>query len=785
MKNLSTWTAILSIIVSACGSTEQHTIYVSPSGDDSALGAEESPVGTIAKALTLINEIRVNDEETVVIHLMEGEYHLPASIVITPAYKNLVVKGAGANKTIVKGSKALELSWEKYDENIWVSETNAELDFNQLVINDQVQILARYPNYDPDGEYWNGHAEDAIAKERVNTWKNPKDGLVHALHAGKWGGFHYQIKSADKQGNLELTGGHQNNRPSGMHRKIRMVENIFEELDSENEWYYDKEEGKLYLWPDENLDLNKARVEVSQLKHLIELRGTLEKPVMNVTIEGISFKHSKRTLMEPYSRLLRSDWRIYRGGAVLMEGTESCAILDCEFSHLGGNVIFVNAYNRNVSIQGNHIHHVGASAISFVGDSTAVRSPSYQYSEYVSPQEMDTVTGPANEQYPSGCLVEDNLIYKIGAIEKQVAGVQISMSMKIHIKNNSIYEVPRSGINVSEGTWGGHLIENNDVFKTVMETSDHGAFNSWGRDRFWHPKWQSIDSLVKANPEMPLWDAMHTTIIRNNRFRCDHGWDIDLDDGSTNYHIYNNLCLKGGIKLREGYHRKVENNIMVNNGFHPHVWFSNSEDVFRKNIMMTRHFPIRLEGWGSEVDFNLFPDATSLALAQANNTDANSLYGKPLFANPDEGDFRIQDTSLAVQLGFENFPMDAFGVQKPALKAIAGQPEIPALIFKSSTDEMGKTFEWLGGEIKNVETEEEQSAYGLNTMSGVIITKILKGSKLAQSGILERDVITSIDNKEINNVNEFMNRYEEIFRYKDIELIIVRNQQQIEIVIDE
>ena len=31
---------------------------------------------------------------------------------------------------------------------------------------------------------------------------------------------------------------------------------------------------------------------------------------------------------------------------------------------------------------------------------------------------------------------------------------------------------------------------------------------------------------------MPLWDAMHTTIIRNNRFRCDHGWDIDLDDGS-------------------------------------------------------------------------------------------------------------------------------------------------------------------------------------------------------------------------------------------------------------
>jgi hypothetical protein len=34
-----------------------------------------------------------------------------------------------------------------------------------------------------------------------------------------------------------------------------------------------------------------------------------------------------------------------------------------------------------------------------------------------------------------------------------------------------------------------------------------------------------------------------------------------LDDGSSNYQIYNNLCLNGGIKLREGFYRTVENNI--------------------------------------------------------------------------------------------------------------------------------------------------------------------------------------------------------------------------------
>ena len=89
--------------------------------------------------------------------------------------------------------------------------------------------------------------------------------------------------------------------------------------------------------------------------------------------------------------------------------------------------------------------------------------------------------------------IHNNLIHDIGLVEKQTAGVQISMAMNITVRHNSIYEVPRAGINVSEGTWGGHIIEYNDVFNTVRESSDHGAFNSWGRDRFWHPDRKTMD----------------------------------------------------------------------------------------------------------------------------------------------------------------------------------------------------------------------------------------------------------------------------------------------------
>ena len=38
----------------------------------------------------------------------------------------------------------------------------------------------------------------------------------------------------------------------------------------------------------------------------------------------------------------------------------------------------------------------------------------------------------------------------------------------------------------------------------------------------------------------------------------DHGWDIDLNDGSSNNRIYDNLVLNGGIKLRERFFRTLK-----------------------------------------------------------------------------------------------------------------------------------------------------------------------------------------------------------------------------------
>ncbi len=761
------------LLVNGCDAPV-HELYVSlkaTTGEDGKIFTD------IDSALEEVIRIRQNDDtDLITIHLEEGEYRLASPIKISPRHGSLKLMGKGSGNTVVKGSKKLEVAWKKYDENIWIAQLDRRDAFDQLFINGEPQILARYPNYNENGGHWQGHAADAISTERVKTWKHPVGAIVHAMHSGEWGDFHYRATGIDEDGQLILVGGHQNNRPSEMHKTYRMVENVFEELDSPGEWFLDSD-GKLYYWPVNGINLENAIVEGTVLKGLLEFVGTEENPVKDIALEGIRFEHTQRTFMEVYETLLRSDWTIYRGAAVFLEGTEDISIRDCEFTNLGGNAIFLSDYNRNVSIGDNHIHDCGASGICFVGSPDAVRSPSFQYNEFVPLKDMDTMKGPKTNAYPSECIADNNLIHRIGRIEKQTAGVEIAMAMNITVSNNSIYDVPRAGINIGDGTWGGHLIEYNDVFNTVLESGDHGAFNSWGRDRFWHPNRDTMDLIVARNPEMPKWDAIKTTIIRNNRFRCDHGWDIDLDDGSSNYHIYNNVCLNGGLKLREGFNRTVENNIILNNGFHPHVWFKNSGDVFRHNIVFTEHKDIRLQDWGKEVDYNFYPDTKTLALSQEKGVDTHSGSGDVLFVDAANGNYNIPENSPAVAIGFEPFDTKGFGVKDEKLKGLAKTPEIPKLFFGPET-EKSEIFDWLGSKIKTIATLEERSAAGLNKTAGVLIMEIDEEGILKTSGLQAGDVILAGDGNALNNVGDLMKFYQSTNWTGELKLTIFRNQKE-------
>lgn len=760
-------------------SVETRVIYVS-SGQGSNLRAPDGslahPYTTLRAALRQLPAISCH---AVTILLRQGRYYPDSTLVIDDRLvgdHSLTIAAYEREQPIISGARLFHPNWTPYKDRILTASIGKGLHLDQLFCNGHHLPMARYPNFDSTARVFNGTDANAISPERVKKWHHPAGGYVHALHQGEWGSFHYRIKGADAEGRLQLEGGWQMNRQAPMHAQYRFVENIFEELDAPGEWYYDPVTGFLYLIPPANVDLSSAVFEYSTLDQLVVIRGTPGHPVKNVVLEGIGFTETNRTFMSTREPLLRTDWAIYRGGAVLLDQTEDCRIAGCTFHELGGNAIFLSNYNKENSIEGNEIDHIGASAICLVGSPSAVRSPDTTFDQLVPIDRMDKRPGPATPDYPANCLVSDNLIHDIGTIEKQVAGVEIDMAADITVRHNTIYQTPRAGINIGDGCWGGHIVEYNEVFNTVLETGDHGAFNAWGRDRYFLRSNTAVDSLVQRYPDLPFADAVQPVILRNNLFYCDRGWDIDLDDGASNYHIYDNLCLNGGLKLRQGYARTVENNILINNSFHAHVWFADSRDIFRYNILGSDYSPIGMTSWGKEVDSNFFMLTSSLQAARLNGTDTHSIAGEPLFLNPAANNYTVSLLSPALEIGFRNFPMDSFGVTDARLRLKAAKPPNPGVRL-TGTVKKGQTLQWRGAEIKNIESMDERSAAGLPDQNGVWIVSVAAKSLAARSGLQARDVIRTVNDKPIHNITEFLAAIQVITWQGRARAGVIRNQQ--------
>ena len=267
--------------------------------------------------------------------------------------------------------------------------------------------------------------------------------------------------------------------------------------------------------------------------------------------------------------------------------------------------------------------------------------------------------------------------------------------------------MPRAGICIGDGTWGGHVIEYNHIHDTCRETVDHGSFNAWGRDKGWCLTQSHAGYTVNRSHDAfdMLLDAMEAVIIRNNFFQEQAGWGLDLDDGASNYEIYNNICVGVSMKLREGSHRTIYNNIWVNGANSPcfHVGNDDNHDRYFRNITVMSMAHAKQEDdlnfnmgasygeiytliappahgpWLEEIDHNCFFSNVGAFVARVSpreeearrysleewralGFDRNSVFADPMFVDPANNDYRVQPDSPALQLGFKNFAMGEWGL---------------------------------------------------------------------------------------------------------------------------
>jgi len=670
-------------------------IYVSPTGNDAAAGTAVAPLATLSAARDKADQLK-GGNTPVTVYLRGGTYYLSAPLVFGPANSGtagapIVYSAYGSEKPVISGGiKAPSAGWTVSSGSIQVVTIAQNLKVDQLFLNGKRQVLARYPNFDANQVILDGYAADCISATRIGRWANPAEapGYIRGLHSSMWGGNSYKITGKSGTSITQQWVG-DNNRGSGLHATYRMVENIFEELDAPGEWFYRKSTGQLFFWPPAGTDLSTATIELASQDELLRFVGAAAATagsVKFVQFNGITFTHTFRTLFsKPYETVLKSDWGIARSGTVFMQNAENITITNCLFDQVGGNGIFASGYNQRHIIQNNVFIDAGASCVVLAGLTSSVRCPGSWSSM---PACTDKTPGPLTNEYPSLVTVDNNMMNHFGRFEKQTAGVVLSATELDTISHNTIHDCPRAGICFCDGCWGGHLVEYNWVYNDVLETSDHGPCNAWGRDR--NLIWQN-------DPSATTLDAWKTTVIRNNRFESAQGnFGIDLDDQASNYLQYNNLLLTGGLKVQWNRYNTYMNNILVNNAkiVITGVWAGSNDYITRNIITNGSPYDCNFFSWVPSgdliadtvsshiklLDSNLVPASVQTvstekgsvqwARWQSAGLDRHSLKGDPMFTDVNKtwagyapkGDYTVKPGSPALSIGFKNFPMDSFGV---------------------------------------------------------------------------------------------------------------------------
>jgi S1-C subfamily serine protease len=127
--------------------------------------------------------------------------------------------------------------------------------------------------------------------------------------------------------------------------------------------------------------------------------------------------------------------------------------------------------------------------------------------------------------------------------------------------------------------------------------------------------------------------------------------------------------------------------------------------------------------------------------------------------------------------------MDGFGVQRPALKALAETPTMPKVEVTIDTtprtaEEAAPPIPWMGAEIRRPRGEE-MSAYGVSfDTQGIAVEEIERRSALGgPQGLRKGDLLLELNGNRITSIEDLRKALESVKDGK-LRLRVIRSQEE-------
>ena len=370
-------------------------------------------------------------------------------------------------------------------------------------------------------------------------YKTMEGAIVNAMHEGRWANWMWEVATYDPSTN-NITfgiGGFQESRGS-LHNSAGdwFVENVLEELDAPNEFFFSKAEQKLYyVHNGTGPPPATATYEVPQQRTLFNLSSSRWRPIDDVTIRGLTLTATRYTYMDPHGVPSAGDFAIARSAAVFLEGTRGVTVSNCNFTRLDGNALLVSGFNRNATVATNTFSWIGDNAVIVWGKTNETAA---------NPLEgFDGTDG----NHPQFTRVSSNVIREIGIYEKQSGWFFQAKAAQSLFKDNLMWNAPRNGITFNDPFAGGDLIKGNLAFSALRETEDGGTYNSWDRQPYLTTTFDGSPSPFMA------WRELSENFFINNYHM---EMNIDTDDGTSYVEAHHNVLMGGewAMKSDQGGH---------------------------------------------------------------------------------------------------------------------------------------------------------------------------------------------------------------------------------------
>ena len=706
--------------------------YVSTVGNDAFsgklaephAGKTDGPLATLTGARNAIRALKKagplpSGGVTVVIR--GGTYYLDSTFELTKedsgtADAPIVYRAASAERVRILGGRPIT-GFTTHRGKVLKADVGSQgfkgIGFRQLLFDGRRQILARWPNLDPQNPYGGGWIyvdgkpvkhEDVANQSKnsilcrpgdLHTWSRPEEGEVFVFPGYNYGNNILPIKSVDAASrtiHLDADASY------GIAPGDRYyIQGLIEELDAPGEWYLDRRTETLYFWPPE--PMKGQTVCAPTLDTLIALGPE----TAYVTIRGLDLACCNKT-------------------AVLLTKTNNCLVAGNTIHHVGsyqGSGVAINGGNHN-GAAGNDIFEIGNAGISLSGG--------------------DRKTLTAADNY-----AENNYIHHPGVFAKGAAGIRIT-GVGLRASHNLIHDCPRIGIMLGPGC-NNVTVEYNHIRHVNVETEDSGAIYVFGRD------W------LNARGTRIAYNYCHDSIgygRQGTRWMSPYyTWCIYLDDNTCGVDVIGNILARAylaGIHLHNARDNRLENNIIIDcqkhqvqysGWFEEHRFWRNNQPKmiaayesmmenpeWRKYRGMDLHpgkavLPDKLIMANNHLERNIFywtvPEARALtyrdapldlnpsdynlawhpggpitvgcgsrmtlakpipdkkdqdaptdrwpAWWQAQGQDRHSIVADPKFFDIKKDDYRLKPNSPAFKLGFKPIPVEKIGPYQDELRA--------------------------------------------------------------------------------------------------------------------